>query len=141
VLGTARVLTLQRWRDPDNGLRTAADAGVKFLLGAQNRDGGWGGAWGVASTVEETAVAIEGLGGFLGDPGVDGACSRGGLWLAERIRGGGMDRPSPVGLYFTKLWYAEELYPVIFSVAALGRLLAAQDTVSGRGPARATVAR
>ena len=36
-----------------------------------------------------------------------------------------------------------ELQPitVIFSVAALGRLLAAQDTVSGRGPVRATVAR
>jgi squalene-hopene/tetraprenyl-beta-curcumene cyclase len=34
--------------------------------------------------------------------------------------------PSPIGFYFAKLWYYEELYPVIFTVGALqrvGRLL------------------
>ena len=29
--------------------------------------------------------------------------------------------PSPIGFYFAKLWYFERLYPLIFTVAALGR--------------------
>jgi squalene-hopene/tetraprenyl-beta-curcumene cyclase len=28
--------------------------------------------------------------------------------------------PSPIGLYFAKLWYYEKLYPLIFTVASLG---------------------
>jgi squalene-hopene/tetraprenyl-beta-curcumene cyclase len=121
VLGTGRVLTLSPRGGPEGA---AAGQAIQFLRGAQNVDGGWGGAREMASTVEETAVAIEGLSGYLDDPVVDQACLRGSLWLAERIRGGALDRPSPVGLYFTKLWYYERLYPVIFSVAALGRFLA-----------------
>ena len=30
--------------------------------------------------------------------------------------------PAPIGLYFAKLWYFERLYPLIFSLDALGRL-------------------
>ncbi|HND53227.1 MAG TPA: hypothetical protein PLV92_12545, partial [Pirellulaceae bacterium] len=30
---------------------------------------------------------------------------------------------SPIGLYFAKLWYHERLYPLSFTVAALGRSL------------------
>jgi hypothetical protein len=29
--------------------------------------------------------------------------------------------PSPIGLYFARLWYSEEAYPVIWTVEALGR--------------------
>jgi squalene-hopene/tetraprenyl-beta-curcumene cyclase len=39
-----------------------------------------------------------------------------------------MDRhrePSPIGLYFAKLWYYEKLYPLIFTVSALGQALRA----------------
>ena len=28
---------------------------------------------------------------------------------------------SPIGFYFAKLWYHEELYPLIFTASALGR--------------------
>jgi squalene-hopene/tetraprenyl-beta-curcumene cyclase len=30
-------------------------------------------------------------------------------------------QPAPIGFYFAKLWYYEKLYPLIFTVAALGR--------------------
>jgi squalene-hopene/tetraprenyl-beta-curcumene cyclase len=30
-------------------------------------------------------------------------------------------QPAPIGFYFAKLWYYERLYPLIFTVAALGR--------------------
>ena len=33
--------------------------------------------------------------------------------------------PSPIGLYFAKLWYYEKLYPLIFTVSALGQALRA----------------
>jgi squalene-hopene/tetraprenyl-beta-curcumene cyclase len=29
--------------------------------------------------------------------------------------------PTPIGLYFARLWYFEELYPLIFAASALGR--------------------
>jgi squalene-hopene/tetraprenyl-beta-curcumene cyclase len=28
---------------------------------------------------------------------------------------------SPIGLYFAKLWYYEKLYPLVFTVSALGQ--------------------
>jgi squalene-hopene/tetraprenyl-beta-curcumene cyclase len=33
--------------------------------------------------------------------------------------------PSPIGFYFAKLWYYEKLYPLIFTVSALGQALRA----------------
>ena len=33
----------------------------------------------------------------------------------------------PIGFYFAKLWYHERLYPLIFTVAALGKFLRATD--------------
>ena len=39
------------------------------------------------------------------------ACIEAGTWL----------QPSAIGFYFAKLWYYEEMYPVVFTVAALGR--------------------
>ena len=49
------------------------------------------------------------------------AVERGLTWLVERIEAGGLHDPTPIGFYFAKLWYYEKLYPIIFSVAALGR--------------------
>jgi squalene-hopene/tetraprenyl-beta-curcumene cyclase len=42
-------------------------------------------------------------------------------WLIERTAEGTAFGPAPIGLYFAKLWYAEELYPLAFTVAALER--------------------
>src|SRR5947208_457442 len=60
VLGTLAVLAEDKeLRDPPTArlLETA----VKWLANAQNSDGGWGGAPGVRSSVEETALAVEAL--------------------------------------------------------------------------------
>ena len=83
---------------------------------AQNGDGGFGGAAGLPSTIEETALAVEALGS--GE-----AAERGRAWLVEKTAEGTRFDPSPIGLYFAKLWYWEKLYPILFTVGALGRIL------------------
>jgi squalene-hopene/tetraprenyl-beta-curcumene cyclase len=98
--------------------------GARWLVAAQNRDGGWGGALGVASSTEETALAVEALGAVRlidGSAEIEEAGKRGAVFLLARIDAGDLDRPAPIGLYFADLWYSERLYPVIFTAAALGR--------------------
>jgi squalene-hopene/tetraprenyl-beta-curcumene cyclase len=138
VYGTARVLAAYR----DLGLEDSPECqrGVAYLLSVQSADGGWGGAKGCPSSVEETALAVEVLvdmvpkppsPGSLREPpsppqsGGEGkerlAVERGLLWLVEAVESGRFRDPSPIGFYFAKLWYFEKLYPLIFMVAALGR--------------------
>jgi len=100
--------------------------GVGWLITAQNADGGWGGAPGVVSSVEETALAIEVL-ATAHSSSVEGspaALARGANWLIERVETGAWREPAPIGFYFAKLWYYEKLYPLIFTVGALGRVAA-----------------
>ena len=92
VYGTARVLQCGDLLPAESRRR-----GEQFLRSVQQRDGSFG-------TVEETALAVAALGD-----------DRGARWLEERTD----LEPSPIGLYFAKLWYSEKLYPLIFSVAAL----------------------
>ena len=42
-------------------------------------------------------------------------------WLIAHTAGGTQFEAAPIGLYFAKLWYDEELYPLAFTVAALER--------------------
>ena len=93
VVGTARVLQCGDLLSADVRRRA-----TEFLRSAQHADGGWG-------TIEETALAVDALSGD----------ERGIGWLADRTQ---LD-PSPIGLYFAKLWYSEKLYPLIFTVSAL----------------------
>jgi squalene-hopene/tetraprenyl-beta-curcumene cyclase len=90
------------------------------LLSAQNADGGWGGAHNTPSSIEETALAVEVLIDAKPQATAE-AAERGLAWLVERIEASGLREPTPIGFYFAKLWYFEKLYPIIFSVAALGR--------------------
>jgi squalene-hopene/tetraprenyl-beta-curcumene cyclase len=115
--GTARVLAA--YRDLDMIKDNCAERGVAWLVAAQNADGGWGGSPGAPSTIEETALALE----ILLDAGSEArpAVNKGIVWLVEQVESGGLSRPAPIGFYFAKLWYFEKLYPIIFSVAALGR--------------------
>jgi squalene-hopene/tetraprenyl-beta-curcumene cyclase len=115
--GTARVLAA--YRDHDLMTSEPARRGVAWLLAAQNADGGWGGGANTPSSIEETALAVEVL--LDAGPSAEGAVERGLAWLIERIEAGGLKQPTPIGFYFAKLWYFEKLYPIIFSVAALGR--------------------
>jgi squalene-hopene/tetraprenyl-beta-curcumene cyclase len=113
--GTARVLAA--YRDLDMMNMDPARRGVAWLLANQNADGGWGGTAGTPSSMEETALAVEALLAADAAPAVN----RGLAWLVQGVESGGLDRPAPIGFYFAKLWYFEKLYPIIFTVSALGR--------------------
>jgi squalene-hopene/tetraprenyl-beta-curcumene cyclase len=49
------------------------------------------------------------------------AVNNGLAWLVDKVENGTFREPTPIGFYFARLWYFERLYPIIFSVAALGR--------------------
>jgi squalene-hopene/tetraprenyl-beta-curcumene cyclase len=99
---------------------SVATRAIGWLLSAQNSDGGWGGSMGIESSVEETALAVDALASTGGEK-ADEQIGRGIHWLLDRVESGEWRKPSPIGLYFAKLWYFEKLYPLIFTVAALGR--------------------
>jgi squalene-hopene/tetraprenyl-beta-curcumene cyclase len=125
--GTARVLAA--YRDLDRMTSEPARRGIAWLLAAQNADGGWGGAAGTPSSIEETALAVEVV--LDAGPEADAAVNNGLAWLVQRVESGGLHEPTPIGFYFAKLWYFEKLYPIIFTVAALGR---ARKKLSHRAP-------
>jgi squalene-hopene/tetraprenyl-beta-curcumene cyclase len=113
VYGTARVLAAVA------GLgEPMAAQGREWLAGAQNDDGGWGGAWGAPSSIEETALSLDAL-LRCGPP--DERTERGVQWLIEHTDRGTLFPPAPIGFYFARLWYYEKLYPLIFAVSALTR--------------------
>ena len=111
-------------QDPRYSLATLlANPAAAWLIRSQNSDGGWGGAQGVNSSVEETALAVEALVALaaLKLPNASSALARGTDWLLERIESGHWTQPAPIGFYFAKLWYYERLYPLIFTVGALNQ--------------------
>ncbi len=147
VYGTARVLLAYRdWQNLSDG---PAQRGKNWLVRHQNTDGGWGGGPAVAmrlgtvSSVEETALAVEALLAFCADDSHDPRTSRqsngttdseaadrrltqvvvskGLDWLCSAVETGRHQENSPIGFYFAKLWYYEKLYPLIFTVSALGQ--------------------
>jgi squalene-hopene/tetraprenyl-beta-curcumene cyclase len=136
--GTARVLTYlqQLPRRFTKTRSTIVSSGVEWLLSAQNPDSGWGGAKGVDSSIEETALAVDALAGLLNCMKIDTdwkkdlsavaeaiepAVCRAAAQLIERLKDRQLE-PSPIGLYFAKLWYYEKLYPWIFTAAALQKV-------------------
>jgi squalene-hopene/tetraprenyl-beta-curcumene cyclase len=128
VYGTARVLAAYRMLlpayppsfYPTLPLTEPCQRGVSYLLSAQNSDGGWGGAKDCPSSVEETALAVEVLFG-LAPAGARPQVEKGVAWLVEAVESGRFREPTPIGFYFAKLWYYEKLYPLVYTVAALGR--------------------
>lgn len=128
VYGTARVLLayrdLERIDDP------AAGRALAWLVSVQRSDGGWGPAGrpeGVSS-VEETAVAVEALLAGSAEPAMQASADKGLRWLVEAVEHDRHRWASPIGFYFARLWYYEELYPPVFSVAALGRAVSNPQT-------------
>lgn len=116
--GTAKVLLA--WRDAGRLHEPAARRALAWLKSAQSPDGGWGGAAGVPSSVEETALAVEAL---LSEKNASAECLSGLNWLLGRVEDGSFVQTAPIGFYFAKLWYFERLYPIIFTVGALSRAL------------------
>jgi squalene-hopene/tetraprenyl-beta-curcumene cyclase len=147
VYGTAKVLTglhqsFDRLRTPlpsefASAYAPMLEKAAKWLVSVQNSDGGWGGDKSVASSIEETALAVDALAELLlslssvtfgagqaspSSQAIQSAVSRGVSWLIEHTGKGTSVEPSPIGLYFAKLWYFEDLYPVIFTVSALQKV-------------------
>ena len=150
VYGTARVVpALCELSNPPPCLLRA----VRWLIAVQNPDGGWAGAPGAASSLEETGLTLEALAAasevlrvrspaFGRNPNasnlppeggttsadaltdVNPALERGAAWLADAVEREQWREPAPIGFYFAKLWYFERLYPLIFATAALNRLAA-----------------
>ncbi len=119
VYGTTHVVyALRELRDAgETAVLQMLDAATAWLVSVQNTDGGWGGATGAPSTAEETALAVKALAGTAHV----GATDRGVEWLAAKVEDGSWRSPAPIGFYFAKLWYYEKLYPMIWTVGALGR--------------------
>ena len=121
--GTARVvlgmqdLAARHVSLPDGILQKARG----WLVHAQNPDGSWGGFPKGSPSVEETALAVEAVASLPCDGDATAAVSSGAGWLTKRIESAEWLHPSPIGFYFAKLWYYERLYPMIFTVAALGK--------------------
>lgn len=123
VYGSARVL-LGLQSDlvrRDSRAATCRLAGVEWLAGAQNPDGGWGGDRDIPSSVEETGIALSALGRSVADGDrarVTASIAAGIRWLVEATNRSEIT-PAPLGLYFARLWYFEELYPVTFALSGL----------------------
>ncbi len=124
VYGTARVLLA--FAATGGAERTEAARGVDWLISRQSADGGWGGdreAVPRPSSVEETAVALEALlavGAERKHPLLIEAAIQ---WLIGAVESGQFREAAPIGLYFAKLWYYEQTYPVAFTLAALGEAI------------------
>ncbi|HEY2412103.1 MAG TPA: prenyltransferase/squalene oxidase repeat-containing protein [Pirellulaceae bacterium] len=166
VYGTAKVL--MAYRDLGLMDSPEAQRGVAWLIANQNDDGGWGsGVWemqnaecrmqnaggcdpqskiqNLKSSIEETALAVEALLAVCPPspepraPSPELAAVEKGLgWLMNRVESGQHRQPAPIGFYFAKLWYYERLYPLIFTVAALGRACRQFAPPADNKPAAAT---
>jgi squalene-hopene/tetraprenyl-beta-curcumene cyclase len=136
LCGTARVLPALAVasRHETSGVSPLIERAVNWLVNRQNRDGGWSGARGAKSSVEETALAIGALAELSKNempPKARQSLERGVIWLVERVNNGQWCQPSPIGFYFARLWYYEKLYPMIFTVDALNRAASHLNAGSG----------
>jgi squalene-hopene/tetraprenyl-beta-curcumene cyclase len=135
VYGTSRVVAALAELNHDEYPAATAmlTRAAAWLMDAQNTDGGWGGERTSASTIEETALAVEAIARTMqwskqpachfeiGMDEINHSLTRGVNWLIDAIHRGEDLHPSPIGLYFASLWYSQSLYPIIFTVAALGQ--------------------
>ena len=127
IYGTAKVLLA--YRDWQRITDQEAQRGLKWLRESQQEDGGWGGGpamfeiseYGTYSSVEETALALESLLADTSTRDAQQTITKGLTWIIKSVETGRFRENSVVGFYFAKLWYHEKLYPLTFTVSALGK--------------------
>ena len=126
VYGTSRVLQglAALPGPPSPGIQTALERGAAYLRRAQAENGGWAGAEGLEPSFEETALALDALASSPPTPAHHENLERGVEWLVQAWNEGRWQEATPIGFYFAHLWYFEELYPLAFGGAGLGRALA-----------------
>jgi squalene-hopene/tetraprenyl-beta-curcumene cyclase len=81
VYGTARVLVGLLRIQPESA---AVQRAISWLIAAQNADGGWGGDYGLLSSIEETALAVSSLAGLPGEAARQ-AASRCSVVIGRRV--------------------------------------------------------
>lgn len=121
VYGTATVIDYLMLSNQAEG-RALAESKVKFLLDCQNEDGGWGGNKGVRSKVTYTSRVLGALAHFSGQ--FEENKQKGWNYLYSRYKVGTLYENEPIGLYFSRLWYSEELYNTLFLLHAIKMQLA-----------------
>jgi squalene-hopene/tetraprenyl-beta-curcumene cyclase len=119
ALGTSLVSTLP-------GVKQARRRGLDWLLQAQSTNGGWGGGTRTVPSIEETALALIALAGLSEAGHLESnawsAIERGTRFLIEVTEEGNQIPAAPIGLYFARLWYYEDLYPLVFALRGLTRV-------------------
>jgi squalene-hopene/tetraprenyl-beta-curcumene cyclase len=123
TFGTSRVVTAlgAELARRSSAASQARRRGAHYLMKTQNPDGGWGGGPGAPSSLEETGLALRALAAAeLDDQGtLVAALGRGARYIVESTDEGRQLRAAPIGLYFARLWYFEELYPLVFALCGL----------------------
>lgn len=126
IHGAATVLqsATHAWPDSPDRQKLLLNA-LHHLLRSQSPAGGWGGGPDTPCSIEETANALTALQTVRhlvpakDLPLLDASIKRAISWLLGHTRQGTHFPSAPIGLYFARLWYHDQLYPVVWTLAAL----------------------
>jgi squalene-hopene/tetraprenyl-beta-curcumene cyclase len=122
IYGTTQVLLA--YRDLDQIESPRARRGLDWLAAAVDSGGGWGGGHGESrgpSSMEETAMAVEALLAAPADSPRQAVLDAGLEWLVRAVEESRHRQPAAIGLHPARLWYSEKVYPLAFTVSALGQ--------------------
>ncbi|WP_395753081.1 prenyltransferase/squalene oxidase repeat-containing protein [Prosthecobacter sp.] len=132
VYGTAQVVNhLSGSAQLASRFEALIQSGRQYLRSARKADGSFGGDAKAPASIEETAVALHALNGE--EQGMMASVQ----WLITATENGTRFPTAPIGLYFARLWYHEQLYPVVWT---LGALRAARHELQTSEPLRNRVA-
>ncbi len=122
IYGTSQVVLA--YRDLDQVENRLVKRALQWLASAADPDGGWGGGAGDArgpSSIEETAMAVEALLASPDDPRWRPSLENGLQWLVRAVEECAYRQAAAIGLHPPRLWYSEKVYPLAFTVSALGQ--------------------